>query len=246
MLKRPGIWKIWVICGFASSILFTWLNEILDLPHLIFNVPRTPVNWRESLIETLFTILILVVCWKLIAAYELRWIQATKELEHLATTDELSGMLNRREFFGRTEFEFNRAKRFGQKLSIAMIDLDHFKQINDKFGHLLGDKVIRKLAATIYHQIRQQDLVGRVGGDEFMIVFIGTNRNDAQKIAMRIQGEWQRLEINDEIQGRATVTFSTGLTEMVNEDRSVEDCVQRADKALYNAKRHGRNKIVPL
>ncbi len=244
MLRHPGRWKIWVLLGFVISILFTWLNEILDLPHLIFNAPVTRVNWQEAVIETVFATIVMTICWKLVAAYELKWIEATKELENLATIDELSGMLNRRELFNRAESEFYRARRFNQTLCIAMIDLDHFKRVNDEYGHLLGDTVIRELAATIKQHVRQQDVAGRIGGDEFIIVFIETTREDAQDIGTRIQEKWQKGEIKNERQARIRVTFSMGLTEILNRDRSVMDCIQRADKALYSAKRKGRNKIV--
>jgi diguanylate cyclase (GGDEF)-like protein len=215
MLIRPGRWKIWVLSGFVISILFTWLDEIFDLPHFIFNAPVTPVNWREAVIETVFTTIVMIICWKLVTAYELKWIEATKELENLAITDELSGMLNRRELFSRAESEFNRAKRFNQTLSIAMIDLDQFKRINDEYGHLLGDKVIRELAATIKQHVRQQDVAGRMGGDEFIIVFIETTREDAQDIGIRIQEKWQKGDIKNERQDRIRVTFSMGITEML-------------------------------
>src|SRR3990172_2188119 len=135
---KSGYWKYWLIIGFFVVIAFTWLNELLGLPHIFLNAPATRLNWQESLIETIFSLFMAIICWTLIGSYELRWIQATRRLETLAATDELSGLFNRREFLARAEKEFERAQRFGRPMSIAVLDLDRFKKVNDQFGHLPG------------------------------------------------------------------------------------------------------------
>lgn len=242
--KHRGQWKPWVISGFLIIIAFTWLNEILDLPHVLLAAPATPINWRESLIETVFSLIMAVICWDLLRIYELRWMEATEKLQTLATTDELSGMLNRREFFARAEKEFERAQRFDRPLSIAILDFDGFKKINDRFGHLAGDRVIRELAGEIHLHIRREDLSGRFGGDEFILAIVESTRKDAKIISNRIRSSWQTLEMNDEEIGRISVTFSVGITAMLKKDRTLLDCIQRADKALYAAKKSGGDKIV--
>ncbi|MBI5838605.1 MAG: GGDEF domain-containing protein [Chloroflexi bacterium] len=244
MLNRPGYWKYWLIAGFIISIAFTWLNEIADLPHIIFKAPATPINWRESIIETVFSVIVGVVCWRLLDSYEAKWRETHLELEKLAITDELSGLLNRREFLIRAEKEFERAQRFDRPFSIAILDLDCFKKVNDYHGHVTGDRVIRELAAEINLQVRAQDLAGRVGGDEFMIVFVESTGTEARMIGRRIQREWQNVELPIGDRGNIKVTFSMGMTSMRKKDHSLVDCIQRADKALYAAKRKGRNKVV--
>jgi diguanylate cyclase (GGDEF)-like protein len=241
--KHQGQWKPWVLCGFLIVIVFTWLNEILDLPHVLLAAPATPINLPESLLETVFTLFMAVICWLLIRNYELRWVQATEKLQVLATTDELSGMLNRREFLARAEKEFERAQRFGRPLSIAILDLDDFKAVNDRFGHLVGDRVIRELCSEISLHIRREDLSGRFGGDEFILAMVESTRKDAKMISSRILSSWQTVEMSDHEKGKVSVTFSVGLTAVLKKDRTLLDCIQRADKALYNAKKKGGDQI---
>lgn len=183
------------------------------------------------------------ICWAFIRSYELRWMETTRKLETLAITDELSGMLNRREFLARAEREFERAKRFGRPLSLGILDLDEFKKVNDKLGHLAGDRVIREFASEINLHLREQDLSGRLGGDEFVIAMVESPRSAAREISARIQRSWQDVELSDDEQGRMTVTFSVGITSVLKKDETLLDCIERADKALYAAKKRGGNRV---
>jgi len=130
-----------------------------------------------------------------------------------------------------------------KKLSIAIFDLDFFKQINDQFGHLIGDKVLREFAGRLKSGLRQQDVIGRIGGDEFCILYLESTRTDAQKISGRIREQWQDIEIPGGNPATLKATFSMGIASVRKGDHCLADCIQRADRALYRAKNKGRNRI---
>ncbi len=242
-MKGIRTWQKLFFAGFVVVILFTWLVEIFDLPHLLLNAPSTPINWKESILESGFTLVAMLFSWRVIRYYENQWLQATTELKRLAAIDDLTGALNRREFLLQLEKEFARAQRFNQKLTIALLDIDVFKSINDQHGHLIGDKVLQELTKIFQANVRQQDLVGRLGGDEFGVAFIETSRTEANKIAERIQKQWREIEIRNDHGQRIKVNFSMGIASITKRDKELKQCIRRADTALYNAKRKGRNRI---
>ncbi|MBI3739734.1 MAG: GGDEF domain-containing protein [Chloroflexi bacterium] len=242
-MKSQLRWRVWLTAGFGIVIAFTWLNEIIDLPHFLLGAPATPVNWKESLIETGFTLIAFLISCGLVSYYEKQWMSVTSELNRRATTDDLTGVLNRRQFLGQAEEEFQRSKRFGRKLTLALFDLDKFKSINDRHGHLTGDKVLQELAKAVSNNVRQQDFIGRLGGDEFGIIFIETSKKDAHQIAARILKQWNETALMSDEGRTVTVSFSMGISSIHTRDQSITDCIRRADKALYNAKRKGRNRV---
>ena len=235
-------WRAWVIGGFVVVVLFVWASEVFDLPHLLMRAPNTPINWQESLLESVVTILAGAISWALIARYERNWQEALQELRHLASTDDLTGALNRRECLARAEAEFNRSLRFERPLSIAIIDFDNFKQVNDLFGHPVGDDVLKGFGDVVRSNIRAQDLFGRMGGDEFLVAFIEATPEEATEITERIRDRWSRSKIASPADGQ-TATISAGLSSLQAIDQSLMDCIRRADKALYTAKFKGRDRI---
>jgi len=166
--------------------------------------------------------------------------ERTAALERLATTDVLTGALNRRRFLELAEQELARAARYRHPLCLAMLDLDHFKSINDRFGHAAGDEALRAVADVVRGGLRTVDLLGRYGGEELMVALPETNR-DAASIALeriRTQVALIRLTPPD-----ASVRVSGGLVEMLAGE-SLEAGLRRADAALYQAKRSGRNRPI--
>jgi len=169
--------------------------------------------------------------------------EANKRLSEMAVTDELTGLANRRTVFGRLGAEFSRARRTGRPLSVIALDIDHFKRINDRFGHAVGDAVLREIAQRMRDSVREYDLVGRIGGEEFLVVSPETERTDARVLAERILATVRDLPISvGEVQ--LDVTASAGVATAGKGDARSDDLVARADDALYSAKERGRDRVV--
>lgn len=165
-----------------------------------------------------------------------------RELERLATTDGLTGVYNRNHFLALFQQEFRRAERYDQPLSVLVMDIDHFKAINDTYGHHAGDRVLAMFAEVASSILRDEDFLGRLGGEEFGIVLIQTASDGATLLAERLRGVVETMVA--ECDGQAIrVTVSTGGTAMTRDDREVEALLRRADQALYAAKREGRNLV---
>lgn len=167
---------------------------------------------------------------------------ANRKLEAMAHTDSLTELHNRRSLMNQFDIEFKRAKRHGMPLSFAIIDLDHFKNVNDTYGHLAGDMVLKKVAALLAESCRATDLVGRYGGEELCVVLEHTSVDQAVMVAEKLRTAIAALEFASEGSPFA-ITVSIGVAEAEPEDQTVEDLVRRADRALYRAKGDGRNRV---
>ncbi|MCP4138871.1 MAG: diguanylate cyclase [Chloroflexi bacterium] len=169
--------------------------------------------------------------------------QANIELERLATLDELTQIANRRRFYGRLETEWKQLARTGSNLSLIMCDIDHFKNFNDTYGHLLGDECLYQVAQALNRASkRPKDLVARYGGEEFVILLPDTEIEGAKKVVKTIQEEIKNLDFFEDFQA---ITISFGITCTVPSlEKSLESFVDIADQALYEAKNNGRNTAV--
>jgi diguanylate cyclase (GGDEF)-like protein/PAS domain S-box-containing protein len=169
--------------------------------------------------------------------------QQNKELSFLATRDSLTGCLNRRSFSEQFEARFQQAKNEGQELACIMVDIDHFKLVNDNYGHATGDLVIKMLAEILKSKTRNEDLVGRYGGEEFCLVLPGMTADIAMRLAEQI-----RLKIKDESAKRFSagprVTASLGVATINDDPQTPDELNHLADEALYIAKESGRNKVI--
>jgi len=167
--------------------------------------------------------------------------KAHARIEELAQIDELTGLLNRRYIMRSLNEEMARAQRVGVACSVAIIDLDFFKRINDHFGHPVGDEVLRTFAITLAANIRAIDRLGRYGGEEFLLILPDTAKDEALRTLDRLRSivsdvDWTTIP-------GMNVTMSAGISEVRQED-SAEDILGRADVALYRAKDAGRNKVI--
>lgn len=161
-------------------------------------------------------------------------------LERLLTTDHLTGASNRAYFFELAEAELARAKRYERPLSLVMLDADHFKQINDTAGHKAGDEVLKRIVLESRAILRASDVVGRLGGEEFVLLLSSTASHDATEIAERLRASIEHALI--EIDGQSIrATVSLGVASLSESDASLDDLLSAADSALYDAKRAGRN-----
>jgi diguanylate cyclase (GGDEF)-like protein len=164
--------------------------------------------------------------------------EANAKLEGLATTDGLTGVKNHRAFQEFLEQQFQICRRSKAPLSLLLLDVDKFKNVNDSHGHQIGDDVLRKLAGVLAHEARKSDFVARYGGEEFVVVLTGTSREGSAEAAerLRLAVEGQKFEF-----GKVTASF--GCSTMRSEDETREDLISRADAALYLSKRTGRNRV---
>ncbi|MCU7814474.1 MAG: sensor domain-containing diguanylate cyclase [Candidatus Thiodiazotropha sp. (ex Rostrolucina anterorostrata)] len=168
---------------------------------------------------------------------------AFRQLQQYAITDGLTGLANRRELDKLSIHEFKRAKRFSRKLSVMMLDLDHFKRVNDTYDHTVGDAVLKHIAGICGSAIRTQDLLARYGGEEFTILLPETDIEGAAQLGQRI---CDNVAITPCQVGptEIKITVSIGASEIEIGDEVFQDVLLRADKALYEAKKRGRNRVV--
>jgi len=169
-------------------------------------------------------------------------ITAREELRLQATQDALTGMLNRRLVLDILERELTRGQRLELPLAVLMIDIDHFKAVNDAYGHQAGDAVLKEVAARVSTTVRPYDSVGRYGGEEFLVILPGCDEPRAQIVAERLCCVVSR-EVVHTSAAEISVTLSLGLALSAQGETS-ERLVHAADRALYEAKRNGRNRVV--
>jgi diguanylate cyclase (GGDEF)-like protein/PAS domain S-box-containing protein len=165
-----------------------------------------------------------------------------KELEYLACTDSNTGTHNRRHFIHLMEQEILRARRYGFPLSVAMIDIDHFKQINDVFGHLVGDAVLRELVTVLNTQMRPGDLLGRFGGEEFAITLVECDLENAKTVSERLRKSIEEHRMKSEGK-ELSIRISIGVAQLPPQEENWEALIMRTDQALYRAKAAGRNRV---
>lgn len=168
-----------------------------------------------------------------------------EEMRKLANTDALTGIANRRHILNLGNRELSRARRYGNPLSVLMLDIDKFKSINDRWGHPSGDRVIQELANATMLLVRGQDMCGRLGGEEFALILPETDASGAAVIAERLRRTVEASEACRADDGTVVrFTISIGVASLTPADASFEAMLQRADKALYRAKEGGRNRLV--
>ncbi len=167
---------------------------------------------------------------------------SVRRLEELATTDGLTGCLNKRAFLDEMGQRIKAAERFGRKLSLIVTDIDHFKSVNDTYGHAVGDQVIRGLGEILRHVKRETDIVARFGGEEFCVLCEETDAAGAVQLAERVREEIKARVFESEI-GKLRVTASLGVAQFPDQAKDDKQLFEAADKALYVAKQTGRDRV---
>jgi len=163
-----------------------------------------------------------------------------KALRESAIKDYLTGLYNRRFFFEDGKTEYNRAITLGKNVSIAMIDIDHFKKINDKYGHDTGDKVLKELAELLKNYFEEETISSRFGGEEFCVVFINSN---VKRVLFAFEKLRKKIENTKVYHNLETINFTVSIGLVINLKGDFEENINKADKLLYKAKETGRNKI---
>ncbi len=170
---------------------------------------------------------------------------ATRQLELLASTDPLTGAYNRRHFMETGNSELLRSKRYNHAFSVLMLDIDHFKSVNDKYGHNIGDEALIQTVRVIEETLRGEDTLGRLGGEEFAVLLPETDVSQAGLLADRIRVAIDKIVIETDTYA-LTFTMSIGATELREDDKHLDDLLKRADEALYQAKDRGRNRVISI
>ncbi len=221
-----------------------WLNA-----HIVLADQAGPFDSRSGIIfltTQAITYLGLAVMLHTLSRYILRTIdrlQAQREqLTDMALTDALTSLPNRRHLFEQLEREFIRARRYRRPLSLIYIDLDGFKSINDRFGHLFGDEILRGTAIAMRAVLRSTDLLARIGGDEFSVLLPETNLEGGRRVANKLRKALTAYsERLDPI--IPSLSFCAGVGQLRKEDKSIDDLIHRADEAQYRAKVSGKDQI---
>jgi diguanylate cyclase (GGDEF)-like protein len=233
----------WTVMTCALAPLFLFTDLPIGLPH------GTPLERLASLLVLVLTVgrcmFIGIFSSAMRDSLYKRGVQlreAYQRIEELADLDDLTGALNRRSIMQLFDDEIERVNRHDEPLSVALIDLDWFKRINDTFGHPTGDEVLRTFAITIFANIRSFDRFGRYGGEEFLLLLPNTPRGEAEIIVDRLRTIVAELDWSAFSAGMR-VTLSAGVTTMIPAE-SADVALGRADGALYVAKQQGRNRIV--
>ncbi len=168
--------------------------------------------------------------------------KALQEVHRLAITDYLTNLYNRRHFSKVGEGEVQRARRYRRSLSAIMLDIDLFKRVNDTYGHTVGDQILQGVAESCLQELRGVDVVGRYGGDEFVILLPENDLAAAKQVAERLRKSISKRRFNT-TKGTAKVTASLGVVTMDSENQTLETLLSRADQALYVAKQKGGNRV---
>jgi diguanylate cyclase (GGDEF)-like protein len=171
-----------------------------------------------------------------------------KELKKLATTDPLTGAKNRRSFMQLFQQEITRFQRYRKPFALLILDIDHFKVINDTYGHAVGDNVLKKLVIESEVIVRESDVFARWGGEEFIILLPESDVHQASTVAERLRNQLSKTEMSskDGTLIRYTVSIGMRVVEKDETDITTKDIIREADEALYMAKKNGRNRVVML
>ena len=169
---------------------------------------------------------------------------ARERMKQLSITDDLTETHNYRYFMESLDLELRRAKRYEYPISLMMLDIDHFKIYNDTYGHMTGDRVLKRVANVIKETVRHTDILARYGGEEFVGILIKTNLDEAYQVAERVRKAVEDSTIeHEETQPQGRLTVSVGISTLNSKISSLKALIKTADEALYEAKRTGRNRV---
>jgi len=165
------------------------------------------------------------------------------EMQKLATTDGLTGINNHRRFQESLDDVISRVERYNRQVSLILCDIDHFKLVNDTYGHRMGDNVLKRIARILREEVRGADYVARYGGEEFVIILEETDRKGGKYMAERIREKVQNQVFTSDV-GKFSITMSLGICTFPIDAKNKEDLIEKSDQALYYCKEHGRNQSI--
>jgi diguanylate cyclase (GGDEF)-like protein len=221
-------WFIGPWAGAIASLASSLAWWVVDLKHI--SSPQL-LHYADSLIRFVY-----FVCISLIISFLRTSLLREK---NLADTDFLTGLPNRRTFIEKVELETERAKKYKRSFTIAYIDLDNFKTVNDQYGHALGDQLLKEIANGIKNDVRPNDIVARMGGDEFLVFFPNTTEAEALFALTHLQNQLKKIVENHKL----PVTSTIGAVTFNKAFSSPEELIKAADRIMYSGKQAGRNTI---
>ncbi len=236
----PGVY---ILLGQRAGVWITVLS-ILGLAMFNSSLPRP---YSSNALATLLSALAYLGAFFHVygarsISYFVRMRDSNQRLRHLASHDPLTDLLNAGAYYASCDQMIHFANRHQQAFSVLFVDLDHFKKINDTYGHEAGDIVLKSVATTLQKSVRQSDVIGRIGGEEFSILLPDTDTVGAVKLAEHIRLEIERLM--PEIGAlRIKVTASIGVASCAHHGESMATIQKQADQAMYEAKQQGRNRV---
>ncbi|MCR8915218.1 diguanylate cyclase [Marinobacter panjinensis] len=227
VIALAGLWSYYV-----ALHLLMWFIE-----------PLQPIAPGALLGVYLFNLSVVFAMFSYLSFFYLTMVTAAnRKLRRMATTDSLTGLFNRRHMTYLVEKELARFQRNGNPVAFLVLDIDHFKAINDQYGHELGDRVLEDVAGIIKAQLRTQDLIARWGGEEFLAVLPDTRIQSAQASAERVREALMTHDWRAPNGERIDITISAGVSEFRRDD-DLNSAISRADRALYRSKERGRNRV---
>lgn len=231
----------------VSSVMLCSVGASVGAMVTLGFVLGAPADWMFGQALVIATVVPVAVSWpvSLLIFRLLHQVEdARATAQRLAWNDELTGLLNRRRFAEMVRRELIGAERTGKPLTVALLDLDDFKRINDRHGHAAGDAVLREVASTIRGVMRATDLSARWGGEEFCIALPGSDLEDAVLVAQRVRAAIGALRVATEAGEGISCTATIGLAERGDRDETLDELFSRADRAMYRAKLSGKNRVM--
>ena len=229
-----------VLSSCAVVLFFYCENTFNEFPLIVLTDKVNHIIYQSVVLFTMLEVIfVLYIFAKQIDINE-------KQLTEQATTDSLTRLANRHYFFSQGNQLFDDAKKKQQPFTLVLLDLDFFKKINDKYGHVIGDKCLVEVTSTVKNLCRDEDLCARIGGEEFVIAMPNTSLADAEKVAERMRQQIAQCNIYIDNSKVLSCTASFGIADKTQTATELKDLLIRADKALYVAKESGRNCVKPF
>jgi diguanylate cyclase (GGDEF)-like protein len=232
-----------VLAGMVLYVILVSGGALLHLsvlaPEQVYAGLDAEMVIRRSVASlSVFSLTFLVIAWIVD-----RWRDREARYQRLASIDSLTGLTNRRRFFKLAEQELARSRRYGSPLTVVLVDLDHFKQINDQHGHLIGDQALAHAATIFAREVRDVDVVARYGGEEFAILLPMTSSSGAKEVAERCARQLAATPLPVDSISPIRITASMGIACADAHPGAIEELLRAADAALYRAKEAGRNRV---
>ncbi len=223
-------WFVSKEVGLLMAVLSAWTESIANLTLVYLDSISLSFCWNASV----------KISWYLIVSYLIYKLRSGLDREQeLARIDDKTGVANKRLFFELSRLEVKKANRYRHPLTVVYMDIDDFEKINRELSYAIGDKILQVAAETIKSNIRETDIIARIGGDEFIILLPGNGYESAQTVIYRLQKELLLIMDNNDW----PVTFSIGAVTFINPPNSVEEMIQCADRLMYLVKTNGKNQL---